>query len=159
MSLSLSSRGRKIRCDGAKPVCFHCSQRDGAECSYDALPKRRGPDRVQGARTRGTRSKEDGEPRRRRRLSTTVEQAAGGGSYGIRRPSVTTKPSTFDTLADTTIFAPTQQSVVSSHAVGCDEFDLLEGNVQFNSIASSNQILVLESTSHEHPVSDLVSSW
>jgi hypothetical protein len=159
MSLSFSSRGRKIRCDGAKPVCFHCSQRDGAECTYDALPKRRGPDRVQGARTRGTRPKEDGEPRRGRRLSTTVEQAAGGGSYGIRRPSVTTKPSTFDASANTTIFAPTQQNVVSSHAVGCDEFDLLEGNVQFNSIASSNQVLVLESTSHEHPVSDLVSSW
>jgi len=134
-------------------VCYHCSQRDGGEqCSYDALPKRRGPDRIQGARTRGTKPNEDGEPRRRRRHTVTVEQAAGGGSYGIRRPSVSTEPSTLDA----TIVAHTQQSVV---AVGSDDFDLLESSVQFSSTIPSNQILALESTSHGHPVSDLVSLW
>lgn len=134
-------------------MCYHCSQRDGGEqCSYDALPKRRGPDRIQGARTRGTKPNEDGEPRRRRRHTVTVEQAAGGGSYGIRRPSVSTEPSTLDA----TIVAHTQQSVV---AVGSDDFDLLESSVQFSSTIPSNQILALESTSHGHPVSDLVSLW
>jgi hypothetical protein len=161
--LACSSRGRKIRCDGAKPVCYHCSQRDGGEqCSYDALPKRRGPDRIQGARTRGTKPNEDGEPRRRRRHTATVEQAAGGGSYGIRRSSITAEPSTLDTLADATIFAHAQQSVVASHSVGSvgsDDFDILESSVQFSSTVSSNQILGLESTSHGHPVSDLVSLW
>jgi hypothetical protein len=141
-------------------VCFHCSARGGAEqCSYDALPKRRGPDRVQGARTRGTKPNEDGEPRRRRRRTATVEQAAGGGSYGIRRPSVNAKPSTPDILADTTILGHTQQNLVALHAEESDMFDLLESSVQFGSTASSNQILALESTSQEHPVSDLVSSW
>lgn len=134
-------------------MCYHCSQRDGGEqCSYDALPKRRGPDRIQGARTRGTKPNEGGEPRRRRRHTVTVEQAAGGGSYGIRRPSVSTEPSTLDA----TIVAHTQQSVV---AVGSDDFDLLESSVQFSSTIPSNQILALESTSHGHPVSDLVSLW
>ncbi|KAI0319632.1 hypothetical protein OF83DRAFT_1054671 [Amylostereum chailletii] len=69
-------RGRKIRCDGAKPACYTCTQRLGGEpCSYDPTPKRRGPDRVQGARTRTARQKgPDGEPtkpaRRRRRVTT-----------------------------------------------------------------------------------------
>jgi hypothetical protein len=71
-----TSRGRKIRCDGAKPACYHCSQREGnTECTYDPLPKRRGPDRIQGARTRGLKSKDEiGEPpRRRRRHPVTVD--------------------------------------------------------------------------------------
>lgn len=66
----LQCRGRKIRCDGAKPKCYHCSQRDGnKECTYDVLPKRRGPDRIQRARTSGKRQETDGgpPPRRRRR--------------------------------------------------------------------------------------------
>ena len=141
-------------------MCYHCSQRDGAEqCTYDDLPKRRGPDRIQGARTRGTKLNGEGEPRRRRRHSTTVEQAAGGGSYGVRQPSATAKPSILDTLADTATFAHTQQRVVAPHSVGSDDFDLLESSVQLSSIASSNQIFALERTSHGHTVSDLVSLW
>ncbi|KAI6039316.1 hypothetical protein EDC04DRAFT_2686115 [Pisolithus marmoratus] len=47
-------RTRKIRCDGAKPACHNCVRRSKAddECTYDAAPKRRGPDRVPGARQR-----------------------------------------------------------------------------------------------------------
>ena len=48
------SRTRKIRCDGAKPACHNCVRRAKAddECSYDVAPKRRGPDKVPGARQR-----------------------------------------------------------------------------------------------------------
>lgn len=52
-----SSRTRKIRCDGAKPVCHNCGRRTTGdnECSYDAIPKRRGPDKTPGARQRVAR--------------------------------------------------------------------------------------------------------
>lgn len=53
----LFSRTRKIRCDGAKPVCHNCSRRTNAnnECNYDPVPKRRGPDKTPGARQRMAR--------------------------------------------------------------------------------------------------------
>lgn len=66
----LCSRKRKIRCDGAKPTCHNCTQRSvsgATECSYDSAPRRRGPDRLPGARSR----RGVGEPpvKRRRRRS------------------------------------------------------------------------------------------
>lgn len=52
----LQCRSRKIRCDGAKPICYNCNRRpDSFLCSYDATPKRRGPDRLQGARQRSAK--------------------------------------------------------------------------------------------------------
>ncbi|KLO16752.1 hypothetical protein SCHPADRAFT_847678, partial [Schizopora paradoxa] len=45
-------RSRKIRCDGAKPMCYNCTQRSTGVCEYDAVPKRRGPDRFPGSRQR-----------------------------------------------------------------------------------------------------------
>jgi hypothetical protein len=65
-------------------------------------------------------------------------------------------------MADATIFAHTQQSVIAPNpvgSVGSDDFDLLESSVPFSSTVTSNQILALESTSHGHPVSDFVSLW
>ncbi|KAI9058380.1 hypothetical protein FKP32DRAFT_1581766 [Trametes sanguinea] len=61
-------RGRKIRCDGAKPICHNCSRRaeNPQLCTYDTAPKRRGPDRVPGARQRSTGGPAE-KPRRRRR--------------------------------------------------------------------------------------------
>lgn len=161
VSLSvLSSRGRKIRCDGAKPVCYHCSQRDGDEqCTYDTLPKRRGPDRIQGARTRGTSAQGDGEPRRRRRRSAvTVEQAAAGGSRSIRRPSIAAEPATIDTLGDTAVFVHPQQSGVRPNTQEPNSFEALEDSVLFSSAASSGQMLALVSTGSGHSVSELDSS-
>ncbi|KAI0829653.1 hypothetical protein BC628DRAFT_1314422 [Trametes gibbosa] len=40
-------RTRKIRCDGAKPICVQCQKRPPASgvCSYDAAPNRKGFDR------------------------------------------------------------------------------------------------------------------
>lgn len=67
------SRTRKIRCDGAKPVCHNCSKRSTGnnDCNYDAVPKRRGPDRTPGARQRIAKDSKDeidgGGPVRRRR--------------------------------------------------------------------------------------------
>ncbi|RDB17928.1 hypothetical protein Hypma_000681 [Hypsizygus marmoreus] len=68
----LQCRTRKIRCDGAKPICYNCSKRATAssECNYDPIPKRRGPDKIPGARQRSakdTRDDDDGTTARRRR--------------------------------------------------------------------------------------------
>ncbi|KAG1822857.1 uncharacterized protein BJ212DRAFT_1264145 [Suillus subaureus] len=70
----LQCRTRKIRCDGAKPQCHNCSRRSksGDECTYDAVPKRRGPDKTPGARQRTARdahvgSESDAAVSRRRR--------------------------------------------------------------------------------------------
>ena len=38
------SRARKIRCDGAKPICHNCQKRpsEAEQCNYDSGPNRRG---------------------------------------------------------------------------------------------------------------------
>ncbi|KAF8073616.1 hypothetical protein FPV67DRAFT_1478620 [Lyophyllum atratum] len=73
-------RGRKIRCDGAKPVCHNCSRRTAGnnECDYDPTPKRRGPDKTPGARQRVARDgneETDGGPVRRRRRRDTMSRS------------------------------------------------------------------------------------
>jgi hypothetical protein len=152
LSSTFSSRGRKIRCDGAKPVCFHCCQRGGSElCSYDPIPKRRGPDRVQGARTRGPKPKEgDGERRRRRRRPPpTVDQEAtpqeAGSSYGIERPSVTSNPSAFDTHGDPV--PDVHQSVTAPNcSLEVNVFQALGSGMQLSSAASYDQTLTRDPT-------------
>lgn len=72
------SRTRKIRCDGAKPICHNCSRRlatgtdDLSPCTYDTTPKRRGPDKIPGSRQRlpPQETSEGGRVRRRRRRDT-----------------------------------------------------------------------------------------
>lgn len=77
LAIFQTSRTRKIRCDGAKPTCHNCGRRvNGSnECSYDAVPKRRGPDKVAGARQRMAREVRNGiegtvSRRRRRRVDS-----------------------------------------------------------------------------------------
>jgi hypothetical protein len=53
---ALLSRSRKIRCDGARPMCYNCRHRVTGICEYDAVPKRRGPDRTPGSRQRPGRT-------------------------------------------------------------------------------------------------------
>ncbi|KAF8189129.1 hypothetical protein K438DRAFT_1593593 [Mycena galopus ATCC 62051] len=66
----IQCRTRKIRCDGAKPVCHNCGKRasGSTECNYHPLPKRQGPDRTPGACQRVARR--EGGPRTRRRTSS-----------------------------------------------------------------------------------------
>ena len=94
-----TSRTRKIRCDGAKPACHNCSRRttsSGGPCSYDAAPKRRGPDKTPGARQRTAREislerrEEEGAARRRRRrrdLSAQKSDVADGRITTTKRPA------------------------------------------------------------------------
>ncbi|CAK5284071.1 unnamed protein product [Mycena citricolor] len=93
----LQCRQRKIRCDGAKPNCFNCSKRatESNECTYDALPKRRGPDKTPGARQRIVR--QDGvteAPRRRRRSAGTHTRSPA--DIGVRsHTAVSRRPVSF----------------------------------------------------------------
>jgi hypothetical protein len=154
LSSTFSSRGRKIRCDGAKPVCFHCCQRGGSEqCSYDPLPKRRGPDRVQGARTRGPKPKEgDGQRRRRRRRATpAVDQEAtppqeAGSSYGIERPSAAVDPSALDTHGDPVPDVHQQSAAALNRSLEVNVFQALESGVQLSSAACHDQTLTRDPT-------------
>ncbi|KAF8919453.1 hypothetical protein CPB85DRAFT_1276709 [Mucidula mucida] len=49
-------RGRKIRCDSTRPVCNNCVRRSNV-CEYDAVPKRRGPDKRPGTRQRSCKKR------------------------------------------------------------------------------------------------------
>ena len=161
LSSTSSSRGRKIRCDGAKPVCYHCCQRGGNEqCSYDTLPKRRGPDRVQGARTRGPKPKEGdgGRPRRRRRRPATVDHDAtppqeAGSSYGIERPLATLNPSALDALGDPVPDVHQQNAEASNSSLEINLFQPLGSGVRLSSAASYNQTLTRNPTPSRNPVS------
>jgi len=51
INLSDDSRNRKLKCDGERPSCRRCARRKSA-CVYDPEPKRRGPDKTPGSRSR-----------------------------------------------------------------------------------------------------------
>lgn len=69
-------RGRKIRCDSNRPICHNCARRSNV-CEYDAVPKRRGPDKRPGTRQRSCKKRPaDGTPApssKRRRTTGPVE--------------------------------------------------------------------------------------
>ncbi|KAF8153666.1 hypothetical protein BJ912DRAFT_1014320, partial [Pholiota molesta] len=70
-------RSRKIRCDSTRPVCNNCVRRSNP-CEYDAVPKRRGPDKRPGTRQRSCKKRPaDGSappPPKRKRPTTTTER-------------------------------------------------------------------------------------
>ncbi|KAF6765530.1 hypothetical protein DFP72DRAFT_204488 [Ephemerocybe angulata] len=49
-------RSRKIRCDSTRPGCNNCARRNN-QCEYDAVPKRRGPDKRPGTRQRSCKKR------------------------------------------------------------------------------------------------------
>lgn len=111
----IQCRTRKIRCDGAKPVCHNCSRRTTGnnECNYDPLPKRRGPDKTPGARQRMARDVRDqldstllGTRRRRRRQDVSSEEPS---VIGIGRNLHSLSPSS--PLREPTIILPTALAI------------------------------------------------
>ncbi|KNZ81288.1 Quinic acid utilization activator, partial [Termitomyces sp. J132] len=91
----IQCRSRKTRCDGAKPICHNCSKRTngGNECNYDAVPKRRGPDKTPGGRQRIPKDlevDEVGPVRRRRRRyigSRSTTSPENHPSPGLHEPN------------------------------------------------------------------------
>ena len=74
LASSINSRSRKIRCDSKRPTCSNCARRSNT-CVYDAVPKRRGPDKHPGTRQRRPKKRVLEEPTpssstaKRRRMS------------------------------------------------------------------------------------------
>ncbi|KAF9046589.1 hypothetical protein BJ165DRAFT_1527670 [Panaeolus papilionaceus] len=50
-------RGRKLRCNGARPACYNCSIRNAKKCEYVPVQRRRGPGRA----PRGSRARRAGQ--------------------------------------------------------------------------------------------------
>ncbi|KAH9855245.1 hypothetical protein C2E23DRAFT_883200 [Lenzites betulinus] len=83
-------RTRKIRCDGAKPICVQCQKRPAASgvCSYDAAPNRKGYDR----RGKGTsRAARGAKSAKRQRTEANVEDASPSDSVVQSRDSTDTE--------------------------------------------------------------------
>ncbi|GBE80437.1 hypothetical protein SCP_0301520 [Sparassis crispa] len=75
-------RARKIRCDSTRPVCHNCTRRNN-ECEYDAVPKRRGPDKRPGTRQRSCKKRpvdDDVPPPRKKRKAVDDFDAAAMSS-------------------------------------------------------------------------------
>lgn len=140
----MCSRTRKIRCDGAKPQCHNCSRRskNGEDCTYDAVPKRRGPDKTPGARQRMAREARAGSEggvaaRRRRRnrneasTDTNSDQTANT-DLGRVNPLISftnIPPPVIDPQLTGMSHFPTQASV------GSNSFQPLPLNVPTDAIA------------------------
>ncbi|KAF8172009.1 hypothetical protein K438DRAFT_1729122 [Mycena galopus ATCC 62051] len=84
----IQCRTRKIRCDGAKPVCHNCNKRASGctECNYDPLPKRRGPDKTPGARQRVARREGGARTGRRRTSSSDTQDYIPNKNGQLRHP-------------------------------------------------------------------------
>jgi Fungal Zn(2)-Cys(6) binuclear cluster domain len=80
------SRSRKIKCDGAHPVCSSCIRRRNPKCDYDDEPKRRGPDRRTRVRTHQDSGPLSIRPRRSQKRSSNDVGA------GPLTPSTTESP-------------------------------------------------------------------
>ncbi|KIK99397.1 hypothetical protein PAXRUDRAFT_822813 [Paxillus rubicundulus Ve08.2h10] len=90
-------RARKIRCDSTRPICHNCVRRSN-ECQYDAVPKRRGPDKRPGTRQRSCKKRPaDGSapplpPSKRKRTTGRAPDGQDGvqDRRGIEPPTLRT---------------------------------------------------------------------
>ncbi|KAI0674887.1 hypothetical protein C8Q78DRAFT_1066793 [Trametes maxima] len=80
-------RARKIRCDSTRPFCHNCLRRNN-ECEYDAVPKRRGPDKRPGTRQRSCKKRPpDADPASasaKKKRKTGAEGESGMLSFDVR---------------------------------------------------------------------------
>ncbi|KAF8627401.1 hypothetical protein AX17_006216 [Amanita inopinata Kibby_2008] len=79
-------RGRKLRCNGARPTCHNCTVRK-LECEYVATQRRRGP----GKANKGSRTKKRGQ--------TQMSEGSIGGSSTGEPTTGSVKEYDLDTLA------------------------------------------------------------
>lgn len=108
------SRTRKIRCDGAKPICHNCGKRasGSSECNYDPLPKRRGPDKTPGARQRVARKMSEGGCRSRRRATSSGTQDYSPDNSGTQLP-----PFSFPSPSSSDNTQSPEEYIMSPHEV------------------------------------------
>ncbi|PPQ77466.1 hypothetical protein CVT25_011336 [Psilocybe cyanescens] len=119
LTVFLLSRTRKIRCDGAKPVCHNCGRRanGNSECNYDSIPKRRGPDKTPGARQRMARDLRNDDdngpaPRRRRRTrdnSTSDTSQTNHQQFPTRQPVIRDESPQSGRMSSSNILLPSPE--------------------------------------------------
>ena len=126
--LTYSSRARKIRCDSTRPSCNNCTRRQN-ECQYDAVPKRRGPDKRPGTRQRSCKKRpSDG--------TTPAKKKPKKGSVSVTIPSSDSgliSSAGSGLLSPVSALSPTSvESMHMSHSgvksEGADELDVHEMN-------------------------------
>ncbi|KAI0630623.1 hypothetical protein C8Q77DRAFT_1219541 [Trametes polyzona] len=81
-------RVRKLRCDGAKPMCYYCQKvaHTGVECHYDPNPKRRGQDKAPRTRSAvGVRKPRRPAVKKDDREREAAAGSSAGQSTGDRR--------------------------------------------------------------------------
>ncbi|OSD07202.1 hypothetical protein PYCCODRAFT_1430448 [Trametes coccinea BRFM310] len=155
-------RGRKIRCDGAKPICHNCSRRaeNPQLCTYDTAPKRRGPDRVPGARQRSTGGPAE-KPRRRRRLPPidasghTFESSQSASTSPVDYKTVSYSPTTHPYMPETA--GMHQEGLTIIQQVGPEQFSrhrqgLPQGHGELGThySQSHDRTILPEGTLHSH---------
>lgn len=70
----VSPVGRKFKCDGVRPACGKCTERNvAANCQYDELVKRRGP---------GRKKKKEGSAVKRSTSNRTLQTSSSQSSIG-----------------------------------------------------------------------------
>jgi Fungal Zn(2)-Cys(6) binuclear cluster domain len=82
------SHSRKIKCDGAHPVCSTCIRRRSPRCDYDDEPRRRGPDRTPRFRTHH----DSGAPPSLTRPRRSQKRSSNDGAATPITPSTTQSP-------------------------------------------------------------------
>ncbi|PFH53893.1 hypothetical protein AMATHDRAFT_186506 [Amanita thiersii Skay4041] len=122
-------RLRKIRCDGAKPVCHNCSRRaSNSECIYDAIPKRRGPDKTPGARQRLIRDYHDElngpehRPRRRRTRKDSQDSSRSPAKCSLPTPLSLANNTDRNVSNETTFHVP-HYVYISPSRCGCHDMN------------------------------------
>ena len=90
LTITINSRARKIRCDSTRPGCDNCARRS-SQCEYDAVPKRRGPDKRPGTRRRSCKKRpvegEEVSTSRKRRKPETEDDERSDSNEDIIRPT------------------------------------------------------------------------
>lgn len=77
------SRARKIKCDGARPICTTCVRRKSTKCVYDEVPKRRGPDRRPRQRPNQPGGTHNAPPSAPRPAGVLASRASGSGPTSV----------------------------------------------------------------------------
>ncbi|KAJ7677492.1 hypothetical protein B0H17DRAFT_944826 [Mycena rosella] len=118
----IQCRTRKIRCDGAKPICHNCGKRasGGSDCNYDPLPKRRGPDKTPGARQRAARKMSEGGGRSRRRNNSSGTHEHSPDENGAQLPPFSfPSPSSSEQSPEEYLISPHEARISQPYISAC----------------------------------------
>ncbi|KAI0823181.1 hypothetical protein BC628DRAFT_1385050 [Trametes gibbosa] len=146
-------RIRKVRCDGAKPVCYNCRRRDPTiqTCNYDGAPRRRGQDKVPGTRVRSAPGKRKSRPPR---IDSDSSQDDRQETHCLQEMIDTFDPSSFDPTQSNSYILPDPPSHEETEEQEEEATETLssEPGVQFTRETWWDSLLVLYALEDDHGV-------